>query len=83
MKKTADTQGDEAIADLLESVVKQYRTQIRSDDGDAVSMRLEVVRKLDLIRQSIRGLMKPRQRGMEGEAAGSAKVNGESRKHEN
>ena len=70
-------QGDEAIADLLESVVTQYRLQIRNGKVDATSIRLEVVRKLDLIRQSIRGLMKPRQQEMEGEAAGSAKVKGE------
>jgi len=65
MGKPDQQQSDEAIADLLTAVAKQYRAQIRADTEDVTATRLEVVRKLDLIRQSVRGLMKPRQQKIE------------------
>jgi len=52
---------DHAIADLLATVARNYRRQI---DEDALPMnrtRLEVLRRLELISQSIKGLMKHEQ----------------------
>ena len=52
---------DQAIADLLATVARQYQKQIADDTLPKNKTRLEIVRRLELISQSIKGLMKPEQ----------------------
>ncbi len=51
-------QNDHAIADLLAIVARQYRKQIEDDTLPKNKTRLEIIRRLELISQSIKGLMK-------------------------
>ena len=55
---------DQTIADLLSTVSKQYRKQIADDTLPKNKTRLEIVRRLELISQSIKGLMKYEQEGL-------------------
>jgi hypothetical protein len=50
-------QDDLAIADLLSAVAGQYRKRIADDTLPPNQTRLEIVRRLELITQSIKGLM--------------------------
>ena len=45
-------------SDLLKTVAAQYRKQIADPTLQANQTRLEIIRRLDLIKQSIKGLMK-------------------------
>ncbi len=65
MKNPGQQQSDEAIADLLAAVAEQYRLRMRTEAPDANDIRFEIIRKLELIRQSIKGLMKHRQQGID------------------
>jgi hypothetical protein len=49
---------DRSIADLLATVAMQYRKQITDDTLPKNKTRLEILRRLELISQSIKGLMK-------------------------
>ncbi len=51
-------QDDHAIADLLSTVARQYQKQIADDSLPKNKTRLETIRRLELIAQSIKGLMK-------------------------
>ncbi len=53
---------DVDIADLIAAVARQYRKRVREPELRPNDVRLEIVRKLDLIRQSIKGLMKFKQK---------------------
>ena len=55
---------DNAIADLMATVAAQYRKQISDPTLHANQTRLEIIRRLDLIKQSIKGLMKYEQDGL-------------------
>ena len=57
-------QDDHAIADLLSTVARQYRKQIADDSLPKNKTRLEIIRRLELISQSIKGLMKYEQEGI-------------------
>ncbi|WP_319405031.1 hypothetical protein [uncultured Desulfosarcina sp.] len=49
---------DQSIADLLSTVARQYQKQIADDTLSKNKTRLEILRRLELISQSIKGLMK-------------------------
>jgi hypothetical protein len=49
---------DRSIADLLTTVAMHYRKQITDDTLPKNKTRLEILRRLELISQSIKGLMK-------------------------
>ena len=49
---------DRSIADLLTTVAGQYRKQIADDSLPNNQTRLQTIRRLELIVQSIKGLMK-------------------------
>ena len=55
---------DQAIADLLIAVARQYQKRIADDTSSKNNTRLETVRRLELIVQSIKGLMKPQQKSL-------------------
>jgi undecaprenyl pyrophosphate synthase len=55
-------ENDEALASLMGVLAEQYRKQIEEQAVPKNNVRLDVVRKLNLIADSIKGLMKPRQR---------------------
>lgn len=55
---------DQTIADLLSTVARQYRKQIADDTLPKNKTRLEIIRRLELISQSIKGLMKYEQEGL-------------------
>lgn len=57
-------QDDHAIADLLSAVAGQYRNQISDETLPKNRTRLEIIRRLELIAQSIKGLMKYEQEGL-------------------
>ena len=57
-------QDDDAIADLLSTLARQYRKQIADQTLPKNKTRLEIIRRLDLIAQSIKGLMKYKQKGL-------------------
>ena len=52
---------DHAIADLLVIVARQYRNQIADDTLPKNKARLDIIRRLELVSQSIKGLMKHEQ----------------------
>ena len=54
-------QDDHAIADLLSTLARQYRKQIADQTLPKNQTRLEIIRRLELIAQSIKGLMKHHQ----------------------
>ena len=49
---------DRSIADLMATVAGQYRKRIADDTLPKNQTRLQTIRKLELIVQSIKGLMK-------------------------
>ena len=54
-------ENDEAIAHLIRALAEQYRKQLSDREIPVNDVRLEIVRKLMLIADSIKGLMKSRQ----------------------
>ena len=54
-------QDDHAIADLLSTVAGQYRRQIADNTLPKNKTRLEIIRRLELIAQSIKELMRHHQ----------------------
>jgi hypothetical protein len=56
-----DMQDDRAIADLLSTIARQYQKQIADSTISKNKTRLEIIRRLELIAQSIKGLMKDQQ----------------------
>ncbi|HSO17929.1 MAG TPA: hypothetical protein VLT88_00640 [Desulfosarcina sp.] len=52
---------DHSIADLLSIAARQYRQQIEDGSLAKNKTRLEILRRLELISQAIRGLMKHEQ----------------------
>ena len=59
------TENDEALANLMGALAEQYRKQIAEGTMSKNDVRLDIIRKLNLIADSIKGLMKPRQLNME------------------
>ncbi len=57
-------QDDHAIADLLSTLARQYHKQIADQTLPKNKTRLEILRRLELIAQSIKGLMKYEQEGL-------------------
>ena len=55
---------DQSIADLLLTVARQYHKQIADGTLAKNKTRLEIIRRLELISQSIKGLMKYEQEGL-------------------
>ena len=55
---------DQSIADLLLTVARQYHKQIADGTLAKNKTRLEIIRRLELISQSIKGLMKYEQGGL-------------------
>lgn len=55
---------DHSIADLLSTLAGQYRKQIADPCLGKNRTRLEIIRRLELISQSIKGLMKYEQDGL-------------------
>jgi len=51
-------ENDRSIAELLATVAGQYRRQIADETLSVNQTRLETIRRLELIVQSIKGLMK-------------------------
>lgn len=51
-------QDDNAIADLLAIVATQYRKQITENARAKNKIRLDIIRRLELVSQSIKDLMK-------------------------
>jgi len=49
---------DQSIADLLATVARQYQQQITDDSLPKNQTRLEIIRRLELVSQSIKGLMR-------------------------
>lgn len=58
-------ENDEALAGLIGALAEQYREQIQEQAMPKNDVRLETIRKLMLIADSIKSLMKPRQLDME------------------
>jgi hypothetical protein len=58
-------ENDEALANLIGALAEQYRKQVQEQETPKNDVRLEVIRKLILIADSIKGLMKPRQLDMD------------------
>lgn len=54
-------EADYAIADLLAALASQYRRQIMDPEASPGRTRLETIRKLELVIQSIKGLMRSEQ----------------------
>lgn len=55
---------DQSIAELLTMIARHYQAQINDPDTPNNKTRLEVIRKLELTIQSIRGLMKHQQESL-------------------
>lgn len=53
---------DEEIANLIGALAEQYRKQVGDQELPANDVRLEIIRKLILIADSIKGLMKSKSR---------------------
>ena len=56
---------DEAIANLIGALAEQYRKQLNDPEMSTNDVRLDIVRKLMLIADSVKGLMKSRQLNIE------------------
>lgn len=55
-------ENDEEIASLIGALAEQYRKQVDDQEIPTNDVRLEIVRKLMLISDSIKGLMKSKSR---------------------
>lgn len=55
-------ENDQSIADLLTMIARHYQAQIADPHTPKSKTRLEVIRKLELTIQSIKGLMKSEQK---------------------
>lgn len=61
MKKDVDPPGDEAIIELLTATAKHYRQEIADPSADPNQLRMEIVRRLELISHTLKGLLKGHQ----------------------
>ena len=52
---------DQSLANLMSVIARYYETQIKNPDIPKNKTRLEIIRRLELISQSIKGLMKHEQ----------------------
>ena len=55
-------ENDEEIANLIGALAEQYRKQVGDQEIPTNDVRLEIVRKLMLVSDSIKGLMKSKSR---------------------
>jgi len=55
-------ENDEQIANLIGALAEQYRKQVGDQEIPTNDVRLEIVRKLMLVSDSIKGLMKSKSR---------------------
>jgi hypothetical protein len=55
-------ENDEEIANLIGALAEQYRKQVDDQEISTNDVRMETVRKLTLIADSIKGLMKSKSR---------------------
>lgn len=60
MKKDADVPDDEAIIELLTATAKHYGHEL-DEASDPNQLRMEVLRRLELIAHTLKGLMKGHQ----------------------
>jgi hypothetical protein len=60
MKKNADAPGDDAIIELLTATAKHYRQEL-DEASDPIQLRMEVLRRLELISHTLKGLLKGHQ----------------------
>lgn len=49
---------DEALIDLLTAATKHYRQELDGEDCDPQALRMEILRRLELISHSLKGLLK-------------------------
>ena len=59
--KHLSVEKDQALAELLAATAEEYRKCIDAASGRENDVRLEIVRKLKLISDAIKGLMRPKQ----------------------
>jgi hypothetical protein len=52
---------DEALIDLLAATTKHYRRELDGAQCDPHQLRMEILRRLELISHSLKGLMRGRQ----------------------
>ena len=52
---------DDAIIDLLTTTAKHYRQELDAEAGDPRQLRMEILRRLELISHSLKGLLQGRQ----------------------
>ena len=55
-------ENDEEIANLIGALAEQYRKQVGDQELPANDVRMEIIRKLMLVSDSIKGLMKSKSR---------------------
>jgi hypothetical protein len=60
-KMASEGLGDDAIIDLLTATAKHYRQELEMADGDPLQLRMEILRRLELISHSLKGLLKGHQ----------------------
>jgi hypothetical protein len=56
-----DALSDDAIIDLLTTTAKHYRQELEEEACDPRQLRMEILRRLELISHSLKGLLKGRQ----------------------
>ena len=60
-KTTSPELDDGAIIDLLTATVKHYRQELDEQDTDPHQLRMEILRRLELISHSLKGMLKGHQ----------------------
>ena len=61
-KTTSEELDDGAIIDLLTATVKHYRQELDGPDADPPQLRMEILRRLELISHSLKGMLKGQQK---------------------
>ena len=60
-KMPAELTDDDAIIDLLTATAAHYRQELAQTDEDRRQLRMEILRRLELITHSLKGLLKGHQ----------------------
>lgn len=61
MIKSAEFTGDDTIIELLTATAKHYRQELAVPSADPNQLRMEVLRRLELISHSLKDLLKGHQ----------------------
>ena len=61
LKVDADPFDDDAIIELMTATAKHYRQELGEEACDPHQLRMEILRRLELISHSLKGLMKGHQ----------------------